>query len=296
MPVCHPKMFETLLGDCLVKLKDLADDSIHACITDPPYFIDGMGDEWDHEKIKKRMEKPGESCTVGGRPAVQHFDPEQSRRLYDFMLPICGELMRVMMPGSIAISFSQPRLIHRMTSAFEDVGFEIRDQYAWEHEGQAKAFSVKHHVMRNPKLPLDRKLAITGSMEGRRVPMLKPQFEPMTMAVKSREGTFWENWEKWGTGLADVTASLDGMFPGTLMKADVGADERDGNPHPTIKPVILIRHLVKLFSQPGQVILDPFMGSGSHGEAALSCGRRFIGIERDAMYFKYATDRLRRTR
>jgi len=285
-------MFETHLGDSLIKLRDIPDNSIHACITDPPYFIDGMGDEWDHGNLKKRIEKPGKNCVVGGRPAVQHFDREQSRRLYDFMLPICNELMRVMVPGAAAISFSQPRLIHRMTSAFEDAGFEIRDQYAWEHEGQAKAFSVKHHVMRNTKLTQERKLAITGSMDGRKFPMLKPQFEPMTMAMKPRQGTCWENWERWGTGLIDVTTSLDGMFPGTLMKADVSTEERKGNPHLTIKPIILIRHLVMMFSRENQIILDPFMGSGSHGEATLLCGRRFVGIEKDEMYFDYATRRL----
>jgi site-specific DNA-methyltransferase (adenine-specific) len=50
--------------------------------------------------------------------------------------------------------------------------------------------------------------------------------------------------------------------------------------------------LVDLFTQPGDLILDPFMGSGSTGVAAVRLGRRFIGIEKDARYFEIACERI----
>lgn len=62
--------------------------------------------------------------------------------------------------------------------------------------------------------------------------------------------------------------------------------------HPTEKPVRLMKELVHLFSNAGQTILDPFMGSGTTGVAAVQMGRNFIGIERDARYFDLACKRL----
>lgn len=65
------------------------------------------------------------------------------------------------------------------------------------------------------------------------------------------------------------------------------------NWHPTQKPQRLMAELVSLFSQPGDVVLDPFMGSGSTGVACITLGRRFVGIEREARYFDIACERIR---
>jgi site-specific DNA-methyltransferase (adenine-specific) len=62
--------------------------------------------------------------------------------------------------------------------------------------------------------------------------------------------------------------------------------------HPTQKPVKLMLWLVELISNPGDWILDPFMGSGTTGVAAIKLGRKFIGIERDAGYFEAARKRI----
>jgi len=62
--------------------------------------------------------------------------------------------------------------------------------------------------------------------------------------------------------------------------------------HPTEKPLSLMRELIQLFTNPGDVIFDPFMGSGTTGVAALECGRRFIGAELDAGYFETAVKRM----
>jgi site-specific DNA-methyltransferase (adenine-specific)/modification methylase len=62
--------------------------------------------------------------------------------------------------------------------------------------------------------------------------------------------------------------------------------------HPTQKPVSLLSHLIKIASNEGGTILDPFMGVGSTGVAALRNGRKFIGIEVDEEYFKAAEKRL----
>ena len=62
--------------------------------------------------------------------------------------------------------------------------------------------------------------------------------------------------------------------------------------HPTQKPVDLIEYLIRTYSQPGDVVLDCVMGSGSAGVACVNTGRRFVGIERDDAYFKVAAERI----
>jgi site-specific DNA-methyltransferase (adenine-specific) len=61
--------------------------------------------------------------------------------------------------------------------------------------------------------------------------------------------------------------------------------------HPTEKPVCALEPLIAAFSQPGDVVLDPFMGSGSTGHAARRLGRSFLGIELDPRYFERARER-----
>lgn len=65
--------------------------------------------------------------------------------------------------------------------------------------------------------------------------------------------------------------------------------------HPTQKPVELMKFLVASYTNPGDVVLDPFMGSGSTGVACMSLGRQFWGVERDTAYFGVATRRIQNT-
>jgi site-specific DNA-methyltransferase (adenine-specific) len=66
--------------------------------------------------------------------------------------------------------------------------------------------------------------------------------------------------------------------------------------HPTQKPVVALAPLVHSFTLPGELVLDPFAGSGSSCAAALLAGRRYVGIELDAEYFNQATARLERVK
>jgi DNA modification methylase len=71
-------------------------------------------------------------------------------------------------------------------------------------------------------------------------------------------------------------------------------DRDDGNTHPTVKPTDLMRYLCRLVTPPGGVVLDPFMGSGSTGKAAMLEGFGFIGIEREPAYHAIAEQRISR--
>ena len=276
------------LDDCRNVLKQLNDNSVDLIITDPPYFIDGMGNDWNKENLSKKVKK---AKVVGGLPVGMKFDVEQGKKLQEFMEPICNEFMRILKPGGFCIIFSQARLYHRMAIATENAGFEIRDMLGWKYEGQAKAFSLNHFVKKMKNLTEEEQNQIIKEMDGWKTPQLKPQIEPMVMAQKPKEGTFIENWIKYNVGLVNTTESLDGMFPGNIM--EVSKKERDEKiEHLTVKPVKLISHLVKLFSKENQIVLDAFMGSGSHGVASLQNNRKFIGIEIDKDYFEIAKERI----
>lgn len=76
-----------------------------------------------------------------------------------------------------------------------------------------------------------------------------------------------------------------------------GAKSTNGEKvHPTQKPVELIEKIIANGSNPGDTVLDPFMGSGTTGVACAKNDRRFIGIELDSNYFKIATDRIKRAK
>ena len=72
----------------------------------------------------------------------------------------------------------------------------------------------------------------------------------------------------------------------------MGPERLKKTKHPTQKPVKLLKHLIKIASNEGDVILDPFMGVGSTGVAALEMERKFIGIEIDKEYFEAAQKRI----
>jgi site-specific DNA-methyltransferase (adenine-specific) len=83
-----------------------------------------------------------------------------------------------------------------------------------------------------------------------------------------------------------------GGMRGFFMHATNSPDKK-GTTHPTQKPLSLMRELIKLFTNEGDTVLDPFMGSGSTGVACVEMGRKFIGIEQKGEYFQLAEKRIR---
>ena len=86
-----------------------------------------------------------------------------------------------------------------------------------------------------------------------------------------------------GNGIARIT---------DVIVANVGGNE-PGLEHPAVFPVALAEHLIKTFSQAGDLVLDPFCGCAQTLLAAKGCGRRYLGIEREEKYVRIALGRLR---
>jgi len=282
-----PKPWDIHTMDCLDGMSRMRPASVHFIATDPPYFLDGMGDDWSKSKLNRRV-KPG---VIGGLPAGMKFDKTQGKKLIAYMARAAAEMLRVLKPGGFAAVFSQARLAYAMGFALDAAGFEIRDMLGWQYQGQAKAFSQDHFV-RKMNLPAHEKSAILATVAGKKTPQLKPQFEPIILAQKPKEGTFIDNWLKHQTGLMSPDQSvMNGGFPGTLMAVPKPKKGKEFE-HMTVKPVLVMRQLICLFTIENQIVCDPFAGSGTTGVAALRDKRRFIGFEIDPDYAAVARRRI----
>jgi site-specific DNA-methyltransferase (adenine-specific) len=137
---------------------------------------------------------------------------------------------------------------------------------------------------------------------------VRGNYEPIIVAQKPPEGTLLDNFLKHGTGLFDFSARTErGLTPSNVLQVEEieglppiflvskpSRAEREGNDHPTVKPVELLRHLIRLTTREGAVVLDPFIGSGSTGVAALLERRAFIGFEIHEGYAEIARTRTRK--
>lgn len=287
--VAQQSQYDLRHGNCLDVFGDIPNQSVHLIVTDPPYFIDGMDKDWD---VQKLIKKKSQASVVGGLPIGMKFDKKQGIELQKFFSKVSEHAIRVLRPGGFFLVFSSPRLSHRMAVAMEDAGFEIRDMYVWHYKkAQAKAFSMNHFVNKM-KISESKKNSIIRKLGGRKTAQLRPQFEPIIVAQKPKEGTHVANWLKWETGLIDTeNTRINGHIPSTLLEVEKPARETY-NSHLTVKPVKLIEVLIKLFSKEEQIVLDPFVGSGTALLAARNTNRRGIGIEINRDYIDIAKKRL----
>ena len=106
--------------------------------------------------------------------------------------------------------------------------------------------------------------------------------------VQDMEFAIWavKKKSKWVFNRPEGTSYLRALYITPL----VSGKEKLG--HPTQKSLQLMKRIISVHTNPGQIILDPFMGSGSTGEAALQLGRQFIGIEKEKKYYALSTKRL----
>lgn len=106
-----------------------------------------------------------------------------------------------------------------------------------------------------------------------------------------RSHNFRGDYTSYQSSNAGVWVNSGERTPTTVI--EMARDNIHKNLHPTQKPVALLEHLVKTYTNEGAVVLDNTMGSGSTGVACVNTNRKFIGIERDAKYFEIAKERIR---
>jgi site-specific DNA-methyltransferase (adenine-specific) len=368
--------YKLILGDCLLKLKELEDNSVDSIVTDPPYGISFMGKNWDYDV-----------------PSVE----------------IWKECLRVLKPGGHLLSFSSPRTYHRMAINVEDAGFEIREQIMWvfgsgfpkshnlkdEWEGWGTALKPAHEPIVMARKPLsektissnvkehgtgalninacrigDEEITVNKLEEWTGFGQLKnpdytsekhtgrwpanfihdgsqevidnfPNTGSSTPSEKNKNGGEFpeDNTIKLGlkeirrTGFQDSGSAARYFYCAKASKQDRNEgcesleDKSIGNKgnglgrkcetcgasilnpcncevrsfinpstknnHPTVKPTELMKYLCRLITPKNGTVLDPFMGSGSTGKAAILEGYNFIGIELSEEYLDIARNRIK---
>jgi site-specific DNA-methyltransferase (adenine-specific) len=265
-----------------------------------------MDNNWKHEVVGNQRNQQ----VIKSLPAGMKFDREQGRRFYDWYLKVSEKIFKLLKPGGIFLSFSSPRLYHRMASAVDDAGFEVRDCLIWLYtQNQMKAMGLDHFIDKS-KFDDKDKRHFKQKFRGWKTPQLKSCFEPIVMAQKPTNGTYLQNAAKHGTGLINTnlkvgenmqpanvisTEEIDGIIDKVfLVPKPLKSEKGDYNIHQTVKPLALCEHLIKLFVfNRDAVVLDPFLGSGTTAVAAKRLGRHYIGIEINEEYIKVAQKRLK---
>jgi site-specific DNA-methyltransferase (adenine-specific) len=138
-------------GDCLNIMPQLAENSIAAVVTDPPYGIGFMGKEWDSGKsfVERRQAKANKFDHVGGNHnPIDSVDAARTRRVEGHKFGAwcevwARECLRVLKPGGHLLACGGTRTFHRLVCAIEDAGFEIRDCVVWAY---GSGFPKSHDV------------------------------------------------------------------------------------------------------------------------------------------------------
>ncbi|MFH1565357.1 MAG: site-specific DNA-methyltransferase [bacterium] len=293
-------------ADTLELLPQIEDNSIDVVLTDPPYFLDKLDNNWDYEEVSNQNNQ----YAIKSLPAGMKFDREQGRRFYTWYLDILKEIFRILKPGGFFFSFSSPRLYHRMASAIDDAGFEIRDAFMWLYtQNQAKAMGVDHFIK---KMNIDEKAKekIKEKLNGWKTPQIKSCFEPIAIAQKPADQTYLNNMLKHEVGLFNTNVRIgDNMYPANvftiesinelidkafLLPKPTKKEKGEYNDHKTVKPLAICEYLIKLsaFSK-NAVVLDPFIGSGTTAVAAKKLGKNYIGIDANEKYVKISERRIK---
>src|SRR3989344_1956464 len=246
-----------LLGDSLKLLDEIAINSIDVVLTDPPYFLDKLDENWSHKEVSSKKNQQ----RVKSLPAGMKFDREQGKRFYDWYSEISRKVYRVLKPGGFFFSFSSPRLYHRMASAIDDAGFEIRDSFLWLYtQNQVKAMSLDHFINKM-KISKDAKENLKKQLGGWKTPQIKSCFEPIAVGQKRPPETFLKNMLENKVGLFNTKVKVgNNMFPSNVLLVD-GIDEildkyfliqkpskkEKGkyNFHMTVKPVTLCEYIIE---------------------------------------------------
>lgn len=290
-------MNKVLNGDSLELIKTIEDESVHLILSDIPYGI--SFEDWDviHNNTNSALlgsspaqEKAGTVFKKRGKPlnGWSEADKKIPQEYYEWCSKWAIDWLRVLKPGSSVFIFAGRRLAHRCISAMEDTGFIFKDMISWEKE-------VAHYRAQRVSLVYERREDWENAEKWKdwRVGNLRPLFEPILWFMKPYKigGTLADNIINHEVGAYNyVEWKKYNSLASNIIK--ICSNEKDHGKHPTQKPIQLMEALIKLTTQEGQVVLDPFCGSGSTLVAAKKLKRNYIGIEFLEEYCNIAKNRL----
>ena len=243
-----------LIGDCIEVMRGIPDASVDAVFADSPYNLQ-LG--------AKTLYRPEDQTAA--RAVRDAWDAFESPEEYDaFTRAWLTECKRVLKPDGAMWVIGSYHNIFRVGAILQDLGFWILNDIVW--------------VKTNP-MPNFRGTRFTNA------------HETLIWATPRKTGKYTFNYE--------TMKKLNG---GKQMRSDwdinicLGEervkDENGKSLHNTQKPMDLLRRVILSSTKAGDVILDPFVGSGTTAAAAKELGRNFIGIDREESYVKAARERV----
>jgi len=286
-----------ILGDCLQHLPKLKDNSIDLFLSDIPYGI--CLDDWDvlHRNSNSALlgKSPAQNGKSGfkrrGKPINGWAQSDRNIGLeyQQWCQQWATKIYPKMKNGSFLFVFGARRTIHRVVNAFEDSGFLLKDTLAWKKPSA-------HHRAQRVSIVLERRglKEEAAKWRGWRLGNLAPIWEPIAWFMKPYTigGTITDNILDNEVGAMNTAeCRLNGTSPTNMLDFSFGQDEI--RIHEAQKPLALIEYMIKLTTRKDQIVLDPFMGSGTTAVAAENLNRRFIGFEANAEYHSKAIERLK---
>ncbi|MCB2110530.1 MAG: site-specific DNA-methyltransferase [Defluviimonas sp.] len=245
-----------LAGDCVEIMQSLPAESVDLIFADPPYNLQLRGDL--HRPDNSRVDAVDD-----------HWDQFASFEAYDrFTRDWLAAAQRLLKPNGAIWVIGSYHNVFRIGAELQNQGYWILNDVIWRKSNPMPNFRGKR---------------------------LTNAHETLIWASKSESAKYTFNYEALKALNEGVQMRSDWVLPictgGERLKDDQG-----DKAHPTQKPESLLHRVIVGTTNPGDVILDPFFGTGTTGAVAKMLGRDFIGIEREAAYREVAERRLSKIR
>jgi modification methylase len=248
----HLPVDTILIGDCIEQMNSLPAASVDLIFADPPYNL----------QLEGELVRPDQSKVDA---VDDDWDKFESFAHYDqFTRSWLKAAKRLLKPDGALWVIGSYHNIFRVGTALQDLEFWMLNDVIWRKS--------------NP-MPNFRGTRFTNA------------HETLIWASKSRKSRPTFNYEALKNGNEDTQMRSDWLFP-ICTGSERLKDRNDEKIHPTQKPEALLHRILMATTNPGDVVLDPFFGTGTTGAMALKLGRHFIGIERDSTYVGAALRRI----
>jgi modification methylase len=240
------------VGDCIAELSKLPPNSIDLVFADPPYNL----------QLQSDLKRPDDSKVDA---VNDDWDKFSSFSAYDdFTRAWLLAARRAMKPNATLWVIGSYHNIFRVGTILQDLGFWILNDVIW------------------------RKTNPMPNFRGRR---FTNAHETLIWASREQNSKYTFNYDALKAGNEDVQVRSDWTI--SLCTGEERLKDTSGKKiHPTQKPEALLARAILSASRPGDVVLDPFFGSGTTGAVAKRLGRHFVGIERDKTYASAAMKRI----
>jgi|TARA_B100000446_G_scaffold187946_1_gene219240 modification methylase len=247
---------QILAGDCVEVMNSLPENSVDLIFADPPYNL----------QLKGELHRPDNSRVDAVDDAWDQFDTFAA---YDrFTNAWLKAARRILKPNGAIWVIGSYHNIFRVGAALQNHGYWILNDVVWRKSNPMPNFRGKR---------------------------LTNAHETMIWASKQEASKYTFNYEALKSLNDGVQMRSDWVLP-ICTGHERLKDENGDKAHPTQKPESLLHRVLVASTNPGDVVLDPFFGTGTTGAVAKMLGREFIGIEREEAYRKVATKRIENTR